>query len=125
MAGFSLRRQLHFKVSSGFGGGECRTWPHPEISSCSYTSSTPGHSGGDGRLCCWVEIDVQTATHPPNCSVNLLSSLFKSLSSLRALSIFSTECKTVVWCLPPNWRPISGREASVRCLARYMAICRG
>src|SRR5437868_12814140 len=58
--------------------------------------------------------------HPPNCSVSLLSSLFKSLSVLRTCSIFSTECSTVVWCLPPNCRPISGSEASVRCLARYM-----
>jgi hypothetical protein len=63
--------------------------------------------------------------HPPNCSVSLFSSLFKSLSALRTVSILSTECMTVVWCLPPNWRPISGSEASVRCLARYMAICRG
>ena len=64
-------------------------------------------------------------SYAPNCSVSLLSSLFKSLSSLRTPSILSTECNTVVWCLPPNWRPISGRDASVRCLARYMAICRG
>ena len=63
--------------------------------------------------------------HPPNCSVSLLTNLFKSLSVLRSSSIFSTECSTVVWCLPPNCRPISGNEASVRCLARYMAICRG
>src|ERR1700694_1318123 len=68
---------------------------------------------------------VETAIYAPNCSVSLLSNLFKSLSSLRTPSILSTECKTVVWCLPPNWLPISGREASVRCLARYIAICRG
>src|SRR5437660_4432640 len=42
MAVLALRRQCHFKTSSGFGGGEGRSWPHPEISSCSYTSSTPG-----------------------------------------------------------------------------------
>jgi len=66
-----------------------------------------------------------TTVYAPNCSVSLLSNLFKSLSFLRTPSILSTECKTVVWCLPPNWRPISGREASVRCLARYIAICRG
>src|SRR5271154_506785 len=34
--------------------------------------------------------------YPPNCSVSLLSSLFKSLSFLRTVSIFSTECRTVV-----------------------------
>jgi hypothetical protein len=67
----------------------------------------------------------EAAIYPPNCSVSLFSSRFKSLSFLRTSSIFSTECSTVVWCLPPNCRPISGSEASVRCLARYMAICRG
>src|SRR6266851_7450546 len=68
---------------------------------------------------------VEAFTYAPNCSVSLLSNLFKSLSFLRTPSILSTECKTVVWCLPPNWRPIPGRDASVRCLARYIAICRG
>src|SRR5579863_295459 len=34
--------------------------------------------------------------YPPNCSVSLLRSLFKSLSFLRTSSIFSTECSTVV-----------------------------
>src|SRR5207244_2397064 len=40
-------------------------------------------------------------------------------------SILSIECITVVWCLPPNWRPISGKEASVKCLVKYIATCRG
>ena len=39
---------------------------------------------------------LATGIYPPNCSVNLLISLFKSLSFLRTSSIFSTECKTVV-----------------------------
>ena len=34
--------------------------------------------------------------YPPNCSVSLFSSLFKSLSFFRTSSIFSTECRTVV-----------------------------
>ena len=38
----------------------------------------------------------EAAIYPPNCSVSLLSSLFKSLSVLRTSSIFSTECSTVV-----------------------------
>ena len=38
----------------------------------------------------------QAHVYPPNCSVNLLMSLFKSLSFLRTSSIFSTECSTVV-----------------------------
>src|SRR4030065_1380318 len=32
---------------------------------------------------------------------------------------------TVVWCFPPNFLPISGREDLVNSLARYMAIWRG
>jgi hypothetical protein len=83
------------------------------------------HNRVQGRVPRAVEIYLGTAVHPPNCSVSLLTSLFKSLSFLRASSIFSTECKTVVWCLPPNCRPISGSEASVRCLAKYIAICLG
>src|SRR5713226_7769741 len=46
-------------------------------------------------------------------------------SRLRKVSIFRTEWMTVEWCLPPNALPISGREASVRALVRYMAIWRG
>src|ERR1039458_8920954 len=80
---------------------------------------------GAGRLDGRVEKEVQTAIYAPSCSVSLLSNLLKSLSSLRTLSIFSTECRTVVWCLPPNCRPISGKDASVRCFARYIAIWRG
>jgi hypothetical protein len=62
---------------------------------------------------------------PFNVSVSLLRSRFRSLSDWRCSSILSTECITVVWCFPPNCLPISGRDASVICLARYMAICRG
>ncbi len=29
----------------------------------------------------------------------------------RRVSILLIECSTVVWCLPPNCRPISGSEA--------------
>ena len=39
---------------------------------------------------------LASGIYPPNCSVNLLISLFKSLSFLRTSSIFSTECRTVV-----------------------------
>jgi len=84
------------------------------------TSQSEGRKNGEksGK-------QVEPVIYAPNCSVSLLSNLFKSLSFLRTPSILSTECKTVVWCLPPNWRPISGRDASVRCLAKYIAICRG
>src|SRR5215471_2236220 len=58
-------------------------------------------------------------------SVILVSRRCRSLSDCRCCSILAMECMTVVWCLPPNWRPISGNEASVICLARYMATCRG
>ena len=46
---------------------------------------------------------------------------FNSLSERRNSSILLMECKTVVWCLPPNWRPISGSDAVVNCLTMYMA----
>ena len=42
--------------------------------------------------------------------------LFKSASVWRSCSILWIECRTVVWCLPPNWRPISGKEAWVSSL---------
>jgi len=56
----------------------------------------PLHNHVPGRPRQNSEILVETAVYPPNCSVNLLSSLFKSLSALRVSSIFSTECSTVV-----------------------------
>ena len=40
-------------------------------------------------------------------------------------SILAMEYITVEWRLPPKWLPISTREASVNCLARYIASCRG
>jgi len=52
----------------------------------------------------------------------LLISLSNSGSRLRMVSIFRTEWMTVEWCLPPNPLPISGREALVRALVRYIAI---
>jgi hypothetical protein len=72
-----------------------------------------------------VKNRAKCAVYPPSISVSLFSSLFKSLSVLRASVILSTECSTVVWCLPPNCRPISGSDASVSCFARYIAIWRG
>jgi hypothetical protein len=56
----------------------------------------PLHRWVKGILGWFVENEAATATYPPNCSVNLLISLFKSLSLFLAWSIFSTECKTVV-----------------------------
>ncbi len=56
----------------------------------------PIHSARRGRLMHGVEMPLPAAAYPPNCSVILLISLFKSLSVLREPSIFSTECSTVV-----------------------------
>src|SRR5712692_7380125 len=113
------------KTNPRFGGGEGIFWSHPPISLHSYTASTPTPQGLLRKTLPMSGNRLEAAAHPPNCSVILLISLFKSLSVFRAPSIFSTECSTVVWCLPPNCRPISGSEASVRRFARYMAICRG
>ena len=44
---------------------------------------------------------------------------------MRKPSILRTEWMTVEWCLPPKALPISGSEAAVRFLMRYMAIWRG
>ncbi len=43
-------------------------------------------------------------------SISLLTVRFRSLSWRRCSSILAMECITVVWCLPPNCRPISGRR---------------
>src|SRR5271155_2973446 len=43
-----------------------------------------------------VGTNCKAKSYAPNCSVSLLSNLFKSLSTLRASSILSTECSTVV-----------------------------
>ena len=40
-------------------------------------------------------------------------------------SILRTACRTVVWSLPPNRRPISGSERSVSVFDRYIATWRG
>jgi len=40
-----------------------------------------------------------------------------ALSERRVSSILWMECRTVVWCLPPNSWPISWSDALVSCLA--------
>src|SRR5580704_14028342 len=60
-----------------------------------------------------------------NASINRVMVRFRSLSDRRISSILWIECSTVVWCLPPNWRPISGSDAVVSCLTMYVATCRG
>ena len=56
---------------------------------------------------------------------SLLRTWSRSPSVARCSSILAMAYITVVGCLPPKCRPISGRDASVDCLARYIAICRG
>src|SRR5581483_4457593 len=51
--------------------------------------------------------------------------VLKSASFLRRSSTFRIEWMTVEWCLPPKLRPISGSDACVSDLQRYIAICRG
>src|SRR6266850_4813091 len=51
--------------------------------------------------------------------------LLKSASFLRRSSTFRIEWITVEWCFPPKLRPISGSDACVSDLQRYIAICRG
>jgi hypothetical protein len=93
-------------------------------------------SGDDGRLCSWQKIPP---TRRPaaldaglkskyvlrvdycKASISRVMVRFKSLSERLSSSILLMECSTVVWCLPPNCRPISGSEAVVSCLTIYMA----
>src|SRR6185312_1825724 len=51
--------------------------------------------------------------------------MLKFTSFLRRSSTFRIEWITVEWCLPPKLRPISGRDACVSDLQRYIAIWRG
>ena len=58
-----------------------------------------------------------------SCSWRLSASISsaKALSLPASASILRTACSTVVWSRPPNRRPISGSERSVRTFARYIA----
>ena len=58
-------------------------------------------------------------------SESLWINILKSLSCLRSSRIFSIEWSTVVWCLPPKARPISGSEAPASSFERNIAICLG
>ena len=49
---------------------------------------------------------------------------FSAVSERRIRSTLLIECSTVLWCLPPNSRLISGSVAPVCCLAMYTRICR-
>src|SRR5713226_468973 len=60
-----------------------------------------------------------------NASMRRVIVRFKSLSDRRISSILLIECSTVVWCFPPNCRPISGSDAVVSCFTMYMATWRG
>ena len=57
--------------------------------------------------------------------IRLFISLLNSGFLRRSFSIFLMLWRTVVWCFPPNFLPISGRETLAISLDRYMATCRG
>src|SRR5262247_2027340 len=60
-----------------------------------------------------------------SCRFRVSISSASALSLPTRCSILRTACRTVVWSRPPNRRPISGSERSVRVLARYIATWRG
>src|SRR5712692_3442683 len=91
---------------------------HPLIAPEEHRSSTGISSGA------WRASGVVARAYA-NESSSLLRVRFRSLSLRRRVSILWIECRTVVWCLPPNCRPISGNDAEVSCLTKYMAIWRG
>jgi len=84
------------KIRAGSGGGEGQFRSGKSIPSYFPQLPHPLHRFREGRPGTEVEIERKAANYPPNCSVNLLIILFKSLSVLRTSSIFSTECRTVV-----------------------------
>src|ERR1700738_3140963 len=74
-----------------------------------------------------VQANLVTATDCLYCRASIRREMvrLRSLSDRRNSSILLIECSTVVWCLPPNCRPISGSEAVVSCLTIYIATWRG
>src|SRR5580658_7275984 len=62
--------------------------------------------------------------YPKESSSRLIVRL-SSLSVRRRFSILLMECSTVVWCFPPNCRPISGSDADVSFLTMNIATWRG
>jgi hypothetical protein len=92
-----LRRQTSCP-KSGPRGTDRQATPVPSMQFRPTTAQLPHelHRGCQGRPRFLVKIRAIAAFYPPSCSVILFSSLFKSLSVLRTVSIFSTECKTVV-----------------------------
>src|SRR5688572_30787794 len=60
-----------------------------------------------------------------NDCIRVLTWLLKTASVFRRSSTFRMEWITVEWCLPPKLFPISGSDALVRFLQRYIATCRG
>src|SRR5688572_3425896 len=70
---------------------------------------------------------TEQACGKPYCSdcIRVLTWLLKTASVFRRSSTFRMEWMTVEWCLPPKLLPISGSDALVRFLHRYMATCRG
>src|SRR5713226_5105864 len=84
------------KTRLAFGGDGGIVWPCPAIPSGSCTTSTPDSQRPPRKTLLLSGNPVGAAFYPPNCSVILLISLFKSLSVFRVPSILSTEWSTVV-----------------------------
>ena len=78
-------------------------------------------AGGRNSLCFGTKRERKKPVGYCNASIRRVIVRFRSLSDRRNSSILLIECSTVVWCLPPNWRPISGSEAVVSCLTIYIA----
>src|SRR5207245_10373053 len=66
-----------------------------------------------------------TETYSCNCRFSDSTSSDSAMSLATSASILRTACNTVVWSRPPNRRPISGSERSVKVFARYIATWRG
>src|SRR5690606_16101218 len=56
----------------------------------------------------------------PSFSLSSSSSFLSCASASFCCSMLRTEVSTVVWCLPPNFSPMTGNEASVSVRHRYI-----
>src|SRR5688572_33239833 len=82
-------------------------------------------SAGASPEVCGKLVDASAFPLYRSDSDRVLRSVLKSPSRCRRDSIFLMEWMTVEWCLPPKLFPISGSDAFVNALHRYIAIWRG
>jgi len=116
---FGLLSSTYFPhVSQAFSTGHA----HVIVGeSCTTIAERKREAQAGGAACVFGVRKEGKASGYCNASIRRVMVRFRSLSDRRNSSILLIECNTVVWCLPPNCRPISGSEAVVSCLTMYIA----